>query len=114
MKGRLVMSNFLARQGDILFKKVDKIPSKGLKKKSDGIFAYGELTGHAHRLTTDISDSESYVDENGDIYIRSHKEMKVGHDEHNTIILPANEWICVSRQIEFDPLAENKKRLVAD
>jgi hypothetical protein len=108
------MSQFQARQGDIFFKKVDKIPSKGLKKKSDGIFAHGELTGHSHKLTTDISDSESYVDEKGDIYIRSHKEMKVGHDEHSTIVLPANEWICVTRQREWNALSVEKERRVAD
>ena len=108
------MSKFQSRQGDIFFQAVDKIPSKGLKKKTDAIFAYGELTGHSHKLTTPISDCESYVDEKGDIYIRSSKEMKVGHDEHDTIVLPANEWICVTRQREYDVLSESRQRRVAD
>jgi len=108
------MSKFTSRQGDIWFEAVDKIPSKGLKKKTDTVFAAGEVTGHHHRLTTDISDCESYVDEQGDIYIRSHKEMKVGHEEHNTITLPANTWICVTRQRCYDPLAANKERKVLD
>jgi hypothetical protein len=105
---------FQARQGDIFFKKVSKIPTKGLKKKTDAILAYGEVTGHSHQITTPISDCESYVDESGDIYIRSANEIKVGHDEHNVITLPANEWICVSRQREYDPLAENRQRRVLD
>jgi len=109
------MAQFQARQGDIFFRSISKLPEKAnLNKKTDAIFAYGELTGHAHKLTTPISDCESYVDENGDIYIRSDKEMNVGHDEHNTITLPANEWICVSRQREYDPLAADKQRRVAD
>ncbi len=109
------MGQFQARQGDIFFRSVLNIPeNKNLKKKTDAIFAYGEVTGHAHKLTTDISDCESYVDENGDIYIRSDKEMQVGHDEHSTITLPANEWICVTRQKEYDPLAADKQRRVAD
>jgi hypothetical protein len=108
------MNKFQARQGDIFFRVLDKIPTKGLKKKTDAILAYGELTGHSHKLTTPISDCESYVDEQGDIYIRSANEIKVGHDEHNVITLPANQWICVSRQREFDPLAANRERLVAD
>jgi hypothetical protein len=107
------MSKFQARQGDLFFKSISKIPAKGLKKKTDGIFAYGELTGHAHKLSTSISDCESYVDEQGDIYIRSDKEMKVGHDEHDTIVLPANEWICVSRQVEYNALEKSRQR-VAD
>ena len=107
------MSKFQARQGDIFFKSVSKIPTNGLKKKSDAILAYGEVTGHSHQITTSISDCESYVDEQGDIYIRSDKEMKVGHDEHDTIVLPANEWICVSRQVEYNPLEKARQR-VAD
>lgn len=108
------MSKFSARQGDIWFEAVDKIPSKGLKKKTDAILAYGEQTGHSHSITTAISDCESYVDEQGDIFIRSANEIKVGHDEHNVINLPANQWICVSRQREYSPLEANRERLVAD
>ena len=106
--------SFQARQGDIFFRTVSKIPTKGLKKKTDKILAYGEVTGHSHQITTAISDCESYVDENGDIFIRSTSEIQVGHDEHNTITLPANEWICVSRQRVYDPLAANRERRVAD
>jgi len=105
---------FQARQGDIFFQSVSKLPSKGLKKKTDAILAYGEVTGHSHQITTPISDCESYVDESGDIYIRSANEIHVGHDEHNVITLPANEWVCVSRQREYDPLAENRQRRVLD
>jgi hypothetical protein len=108
------MKSFQARQGDIYFKACNKPDITKMKKKTDGIFAYGEVTGHAHRLTTNISDCESYVDENGDIYILSDKEMQVGHDEHNVITCPPNTWICVSRQREYDPAAAEKERRVAD
>jgi len=107
------MAEFQSRQGDLFFRSVSKIPSKGLKKKTDAILAYGEMTGHSHSITTAISDCESYVDENGDIFIRSENEIKVGHDEHDTIVLPANEWICVSRQVEYNPLEKSRQR-VAD
>ena len=106
--------SFQARQGDIFFERVAKLPSKGLKKKTDAILAYGEVTGHSHQITTPISDCESYVDESGDIYIRSENEIKVGHDEHDTIVLPANTWICVSRQREFDALSASRERAVRD
>ena len=107
------MAEFQSRQGDLFFRSVSKIPSKGLKKKTDGVLAYGEQTGHAHKITTNISDCESYVDENGDIYIRSENEIVVGHDEHDNIILPANKWVCVSRQVEYNPLEKSRQR-VAD
>ena len=55
------------------------------------------------------------VNENGDIYVLSeHEDIKIGHDEHDVITLPKNEWICVSRQREYDPLAVEKERKVAD
>ena len=104
-----------ARQGDILFKIVEKIPEK-LKAKRDSILAYGETTGHSHKIMTpSISEMSSYVDEQGDIYILSEEQdIVIGHDEHDSITLPKNKWICVSRQREYDPLSAEKQRLVAD
>lgn len=110
-----VKTVFQARQGDIFFKSVSKLP-KGVKPYGKNILAYGEVTGHSHKITSpSIADMESFVDENGDIYVRSAKEeIKVGHDEHTEIVVPANTWVCVSRQREYDPLAANRERLVAD
>ena len=103
-----------ARQGDIFFQTVKKIPSNTKDYKSN-ILAYGEVTGHSHKIISpNISEMESVVDEKGDIYVRSAKEITVGHDEHDCIVLPSNEWICVSRQREYDPLAAEKERKVAD
>lgn len=109
------MAQFQARQGDLFFRSISKLPEKAnLNKKTDAILAYGEQTGHSHSITTAISDCESYVDESGDIYIRSENEIVVGHDEHDNIILPANEWICVSRQREYSPLEAERERKVRD
>lgn len=104
-----------ARQGDIFFKTVKNVP-ENLKKKTDNILAYGEVTGHSHKIMSpSISEMESFVDENGDIYVLSpNSEIRIGHDEHDVIVLPQNEWICVSRQREYDPLAAEKERKVAD
>ena len=106
---------FQARQGDIFFKVVKKVPKK-IKKHTSNILAYGEVTGHSHKIISPlISEMESYVDERGDIYVMSAlQEIKIGHDEHDEIILPKNEWICISRQREYDPLAAEKERQVAD
>lgn len=106
---------FQARQGDIFFKSVKNAPKK-LKKHQGNILAYGEVTGHSHKIISpSVSKMESYVDENGDIYVLStREEIRIGHDEHNEIVLPKNEWICISRQREYDPLAAEKERRVAD
>lgn len=106
---------FQARQGDIFFKSVKSIP-KNLKQHQSNILAYGEVTGHSHKIISPlVSEMESYVDENGDIYVLSAlQEIRIGHDEHHEIVLPKNEWICISRQREYDPLAADKERMVAD
>jgi hypothetical protein len=111
------MKNFQARQGDIFFRSISKLPEKvDLKKKRDAILAYGEVTSHAHKtISPPLEEMEMYTDENGDIYVMSKTEdIKVGHDEHNTITLPANEWICVSRQREYSPLEIERERKIRD
>lgn len=108
---------FQARQGDIFFKTIKKedLPAN-LKKRDNNILAYGEVTGHSHKIMSpSISEMQSFVDENGDIYVLSeHEDIRIGHDEHDVIVLPKNEWICVSRQREFDALSSSREKLVAD
>lgn len=103
---------FMWRQGDILFRVVQSKPQKsGLKPLANNIIAYGEVTGHSHAIQVpNISDMESVVDENGDIYVKSDKPINVVHDEHNPIDLPANSWICITRQREYDYLSEEKEK----
>jgi len=91
---------------------------KKMQRKTDGIFAYGEVTGHCHAVDqelTNLADLDMSVDENGDIFVMSKGDpINIKHDEHGTITLPPNEWFNVSRQREYDPVAEIKERQVAD
>lgn len=104
-----------ARQGDIFFKTV-KSPPRNHKRHETNILAHGEVTGHSHKIMSpSISEMESVIDERGDIYVRSMKSsITIGHDEHDQIVLPQGEWVCVSRQREYDPLAADRERRVAD
>jgi hypothetical protein len=62
-----------------------------------------------------MEELESYVDEQGDIFVMSKtQEIKVGHDEHGSVTLPANQWIRITRQREYDPLDAEKQRQVRD
>jgi hypothetical protein len=111
------MEHFQARQGDIFFRAVAGKPTdQKLKPHNSNIFAYGELTGHAHRaISPAIEELDMVTDEKGDIYVLSqHEDIKVWHDEHHIVTLPKNQWICVSRQREYDPLAVERQRRVAD
>ena len=108
------MKNFQSRQGDIFFKTVAKPKDlKEMKKHESRILAFGEVTGHSHAIRTG-PEVESYVNVKGDIYLFSKEETIVGHDEHSDIRLPANSWVCVTRQREYDPLNAERERKVAD
>jgi hypothetical protein len=104
------------RQGDILFEKV-KSPSKTAKKPMiNNIIAYGEVTGHAHKIfDPSLAELQSLVDENGDIFVMSSdKNITITHDEHDPITLEKGSWWCITRQREYDPLAVMRERKVAD
>lgn len=51
-KGR-TMKQHIIRQGDVLLISVDKLPAgaQDTTPRGDVILAYGEVTGHAHRIT---------------------------------------------------------------
>ena len=105
-----------ARQGDVFFEAVSQLPNKkDLKKKNDPILAYGEVTGHSHKIMSpSMSEVESYVDENGDIFVKSDQPITVGHDEHDTVTLDPGQFYCITIQREYDPAAAEKERRVAD
>ena len=92
----------LARQGDILFVKIDKLP-KGLKKSMDRIVAHGEVTGHAHR----VAESEGVAlleNEQGDKFVQADGDWQIVHDEHGPITLEKGVWEA-RRQREYSPEA---------
>jgi hypothetical protein len=43
-------NRMIVRQGDVLFIPISRIPTGGRKKRENGTVAYGEVTGHSHRL----------------------------------------------------------------
>jgi len=54
------------QQGDVTFERLTELPV-GTRKEAGRILAYGEATGHAHRLT-DASDG-LLVDIDGQLYL---------------------------------------------
>lgn len=91
------------RQGDVFMEKIDTLP-QDLKQhdKDQGriILAYGEVTGHAHAVVDDTT--ESFVDTNGALYLQSDEEILVKHEEHAEIKLPAGVY-RITHQREYSP-----------
>jgi len=97
----------LFRQGDVMFRRIDKLPKGTRKKRKDATVAYGEVTGHSHRLADteaaevlEIGDG-LYVHVSGD-GVRI--EATFIHEEHGPITLPAGEYE-VTIQKEYNPKA---------
>lgn len=89
------------RQGDILFKKIEKLPKNLIPVRTD-VIVRGE-TGHSHKLV------------NGQIYrtfgfgimqlfIKVEKSGRVIHEEHTTLQLPKGFYMVI-RQREYLPEA---------
>lgn len=97
------------RQGDILIREVQSIPSKSEKQNRDGdiVLAWGETTGHRHRI------DDPWVEEykfDVDVFLKVLKETQIKHEEHAPILLPKGVYKIV-RQREYSP---EEIRRVAD
>jgi hypothetical protein len=104
-----------ARQGDLWFESVEQ-PAGKCKNHNSAVLAYGEVTGHAHKITSPpLSDLDMVSDEKGDIFVKSESApIEASHEEHGTVTLPPGEWFKITRQREYDPLAAEKERQVQD
>ena len=100
---------FSVRQGDVLI--VDAayrggIPAEAIKvPKDDGgdtILAYGEVTGHAHRIKEkSVAAPVEYFDHQAERYLRVVCEAPLSHEEHHTIpIFPREGGYAQAFQVE--------------
>lgn len=101
------------QQGDCLVKAIE-IP-KEAKKTDETILAYGEVTGHAHRLHGNGFTCFRIPDQEGaseGFYLRVSEPTMLKHEEHNPIeITPGDYKIEIVR--EYDHF-EKMARRVAD
>lgn len=90
------------RHGDILIAKTDKIPTNA-KKRNNLILAYGEVTGHTHRIAErDAAQLFSMADL---LFLQVVAEQAtLIHEEHHPIVLPQGVY-RVWQQREYTPKA---------
>lgn len=94
----------MIRQGDVYFIPVSNIPAGG-KKRENGTAAYGEVTGHSHRLD-EASMAIAEVLECGDgLFLHVSKDgisiegATFVHEEHGPVTLaPGNYEIRIQRE----------------
>lgn len=91
------------RQGDVLVRRIDKIPAKAQPRARKGriVLAEGEVTGHAHAIV----EPEALLYDLGDeLFLHADGTVTLRHEEHAPISLPPGDYQVV-RQREYTPEA---------
>src|SRR5271156_264183 len=94
------------RQGDVLLLKVDSLPDNAMAGESEEariVLAYGEVTGHAHALSTEHARIYLSGDQR---YIVTTAGATLVHEEHAPIALKPGVYRVV-QQREFVPRLES-------
>lgn len=100
-QGAATMKNAIYRQGDVLIRRVQSLPKQKAQPRLTGILAYGEVTGHAHKIE-DLTRAEVLEIENG-LYLRVGEEgVRIVHEEHAPVALPPGNYE-VEIQREYTP-----------
>jgi hypothetical protein len=98
----------LYRHGDVLIDGVPTIPA-GAQPRSDLILAYGEMTGHSHRV--EPAEAARLFEHETGLYLQvTANRATVVHEEHGPIALDAGCY-RVWRQREYTP---RELRVVVD
>lgn len=102
---------WMARQGDVLFKRINALPKGERKKRENATVAYGEVTGHSHALAVeDRAAAEVLEIENGlfvhvsDSGVRIEGGATFVHEEHGPVTLPPGNYQVVIQR-EYSPEA---------
>jgi len=100
------------RQGDVFIEKIESAELGPEIPKNDGVvLAYGEVTGHAHRIRDEGATLFHGKAANEDRFLRVLRPVNLLHEEHSTITLPPGLY-RVRRQREWTD--DMEPRVVAD
>lgn len=100
----------ILQQGDVLIKKIDKLPEgKKVERRQRGyVLAEGETTGHMHVIEDEIV----MIEKDGVLFIGCKSDVIVKHEEHGHITIPAGNY-QIGIVNEYDHFAEEARK-VAD
>lgn len=101
----------ILRQGDVLLVKVTDLPKAEPAKldKHDIILAYGEVTGHAHRIKVPEHKAKLW-NASAERFLQVMETVALTHEEHSTITIDPGVYL-VAIQTEYHP---EELRNVAD
>ena len=105
---RAKRSQWIARQGDVAFIRIDQLPAGDRKKREDATVAYGEVTGHSHRLAVEDRQTAEVLEIGDGLYVHVSeaglhlKGARFVHEEHGTVTLPAGDYQVIIQR-EYQP-----------
>lgn len=87
------------RQGDVLLQKVESLPKQAKRQNASDriILAHGEVTGHAHAISSTQALSFTWGDQS---FILARNGATVVHEEHAPILLEPGFYEVI-RQREY-------------
>ena len=91
------------RQGDVYLQKVATLP-EGLRELVERKeVAFGEVTGHAHRLDVKLADDAVlYENDKGELWVSVAEKTALVHEEHETIQLEPGIYRYIPQR-EYTP-----------
>jgi hypothetical protein len=100
------MSENLWRHGDVLIQAAATLP-EGAVRRSGSVLAYGEVTGHSHRVEASESAELWWVEESDSLYLRVLAPTRIVHEEHRPIPLGPGIY-RVWQQREYVPPSQRR------
>ena len=93
------------RHGDVLLRRVDRVPDDAVlvdrPPDEDIILAWGEVTGHAHRIKS--RDVAMFRVPGGARFVVFNRAAGLAHEEHKTLTAEPGETYQVIQQVEYVP-----------
>lgn len=85
----------MLRHGDVVLVKVGEIPEGARLLRGRKEVAFGEMTGHAHRI--DLGDL--FETKNGELFLKVERLATLTHEEHRAVqIEPGCYRVVIKRQ----------------
>ena len=104
-------TNKLYRQGDVLFRQIERLPKGERKKRENATVAYGEVTGHSHALAIEDREAAEVLEIGDGLFVHvSEAGVRIEggatfvHEEHGPVTLPRGNYE-VTIQREYAPEA---------
>jgi len=99
------------RHGDVVINKVEEL--KGFNPRKNNVLAYGEVTGHSHKVLPKTKEDivEVFENEKGELAFRVNGVAVVTHEEHKTIEIGTGIY-RINQEREYDYFQLESRKVI--